>query len=217
MLYLLSIYLPRFQELAWRNSPRCCTELWHIGPAFDGDLRRHPGRCYAHSRSRRRYEAGIEVLLERWLAGEPPKALHAFKAQVRRTRAAARADPRAEPADAPADSRAGHRCQRRRQPRCGRGGGADNPAASGAADSAASSDRARASGGRPTAKGRPSGLHLKTLSRIRRLLSVAPPWRRARTRTFFSLKPVRVCTRRKSLSGDLAWQRSGPSRTFSSC
>ena len=43
-------------------------ELWHIGPAFDGDLRRHPGRCYAHSHSQKQYDAQVDQLAERWLA-----------------------------------------------------------------------------------------------------------------------------------------------------
>ena len=58
MLYLLSFYLPRFLEHPLREKLATVVhELWHIGPGFDGDLRRHPGRCYAHSHSQR-HQAG---------------------------------------------------------------------------------------------------------------------------------------------------------------
>jgi predicted metallopeptidase len=67
-LYLLNFYLPRFQNLPRREKlVTILHELWHIGPAFDGDLRRHPGRCYAHSRSQRDYDAAMEPLAEAWL------------------------------------------------------------------------------------------------------------------------------------------------------
>src|SRR4029077_7666201 len=42
MLYLLSFYLPRFMNLVFREKlVTVFHELWHIGPQFDGDLRRH--------------------------------------------------------------------------------------------------------------------------------------------------------------------------------
>ena len=47
MLYLLSFYMPRFQNLSF--SEKLITilhELWHISPDFDGDLRRLAGRRY---------------------------------------------------------------------------------------------------------------------------------------------------------------------------
>ena len=79
MLYLLSFYLPRFLNLSWRNKlSTVMHELWHIGQEFDGDLRRHPGRCYAHSHSQRQYDALMEQLLDKWLALNPPDAVHAF-------------------------------------------------------------------------------------------------------------------------------------------
>ena len=46
-------------------------ELWHIGPQFDGDLRRFGGRCYAHSRSQRQFDAQVKQLVERWLERRP--------------------------------------------------------------------------------------------------------------------------------------------------
>jgi predicted metallopeptidase len=79
MLYLLSFYLPRFLELPWRGKlATVIHELWHISPEFNGDLRRHPGRCYAHSHSQRQYDLRVEQLVDRWLGLGPPEELHAF-------------------------------------------------------------------------------------------------------------------------------------------
>lgn len=79
MLYILTFYLPRFME----TSPRqklitIFHELWHISPEFDGDLRRHPGRCYAHTHSQKEYDEQMEVLVDQYLAAGPPKSLYAF-------------------------------------------------------------------------------------------------------------------------------------------
>jgi predicted metallopeptidase len=79
MLYLLSFYLPRFQDLPLEEKLTTIVhELWHIGPRCDGDLRRHPGRCYAHSRSKAAFDAWAKALAERWLATQPPPALFDF-------------------------------------------------------------------------------------------------------------------------------------------
>jgi predicted metallopeptidase len=79
MLYLLSFYLPRFMNLPPREKlATVIHELWHISPHFDGDLRRHPGRCYAHTHSQNSYDRQMHALAEKWLALEPPSELHAF-------------------------------------------------------------------------------------------------------------------------------------------
>jgi predicted metallopeptidase len=79
MLYLLSFYLPRFCEHSFREKlATVCHELWHISPAFDGDLRRLEGRCYAHGRSERHYHEQMHRLAERWLALNPPPQVHEF-------------------------------------------------------------------------------------------------------------------------------------------
>ncbi len=79
MLYLLSFYLPRFcnQPLAEKLAT-VIHELWHIGPAFDGDLRRLPGRCFAHGHSEKVYHQQMHGFAAQWLALEPPRALYAF-------------------------------------------------------------------------------------------------------------------------------------------
>jgi len=79
MLYILSFYLPRFMNLDF--SEKLITifhELWHISPSFDGDIRRHPGRCYAHSSSQKEYDAHMAVLSNRYLMQNPPRSLYQF-------------------------------------------------------------------------------------------------------------------------------------------
>ena len=79
MLYVLNFYLPRFLDLVFREKlTTIAHELLHIGPSFDGDLRRFSGRCYAHSHSHRKFDAQAERLAQRWLAGGPEESLYAF-------------------------------------------------------------------------------------------------------------------------------------------
>lgn len=79
MLYLLSFYLPRFLERPFEEKLSTVVhELWHIGPAFDGDLRRHPGRCYAHTHSQKQYDARMGELTQKWLGLDPPSEVYAF-------------------------------------------------------------------------------------------------------------------------------------------
>jgi predicted metallopeptidase len=79
MLYLLSFYLPRFLERPFEDKLATVVhELWHIGPAFDGDLRRHEGRCYVHSPSQKQYDECVGQLARKWLALDPPAELYEF-------------------------------------------------------------------------------------------------------------------------------------------
>ena len=79
MLYILNFYLPRFLDLPFREKlATTLHELWHIGPKFDGDLRRLGGRCFAHGSSQKKYDAHIEALLSRWLSLEPPETIFEF-------------------------------------------------------------------------------------------------------------------------------------------
>lgn len=78
-LYVLTFYLPRFQDLDLREKlVTIFHELWHISPAFDGDIRRHEGRCYAHTGSQAQYDEHMETLVDAWLAQQPPEALWSF-------------------------------------------------------------------------------------------------------------------------------------------
>jgi predicted metallopeptidase len=79
MLYILTFYLPRFLDLAPREKlTTVLHELWHIGPKFDGDVRRLGSRCYAHGSSQKKYDAHVETLLNRWLSQNQPKSLYDF-------------------------------------------------------------------------------------------------------------------------------------------
>jgi predicted metallopeptidase len=79
ILYILSFYLPRFLDLAFREKVSTVIhELWHIGPRFDGDLRRLGGRCFAHGVSQKHYDARVERLVDRWLSLTPPESACAF-------------------------------------------------------------------------------------------------------------------------------------------
>ena len=76
MLYVLRFYLPRFLDLDFREKLiTIFHELWHISPHFNGDLRRHPGRCYAHTHSQAQYDEQMGVLADRWLAERRPEEL----------------------------------------------------------------------------------------------------------------------------------------------
>jgi hypothetical protein len=79
MLYILSFYLPRFFDQSLDEKLiTVLHELWHISPDFDGDLRRHAGRCFAHGTSQRNYDAAMRRLAEAWLAAGPPADLYDF-------------------------------------------------------------------------------------------------------------------------------------------
>ncbi|NQU23810.1 MAG: hypothetical protein HQ567_21220 [Candidatus Nealsonbacteria bacterium] len=79
MLYIVNFYLPRFLNLEFREKLTTVVhELWHVGPKFDGDVRRFAGRCFAHGSSQKRYDATVDVLVDRWLAAGPPDALYTF-------------------------------------------------------------------------------------------------------------------------------------------
>lgn len=79
MLYILTFCLPRFMDLVLREKLiTVLHELWHISPAFDGDIRRHAGRCYAHTHSQKEYDAEMGRLADCWLEQSPPESLYAF-------------------------------------------------------------------------------------------------------------------------------------------
>jgi hypothetical protein len=79
MLYILNFYLPRFLDLPLREKlVTVLHELWHVGPKFDGDVRRLGNRCFAHGSSQKQYDAHVEALLDRWLSFSPPEELYGF-------------------------------------------------------------------------------------------------------------------------------------------
>lgn len=76
ILYLIYFFMPRFGDLPYREGLETVVhELYHISPHFDGDIRRFPGRNYAHGVSQKRYNAAVAALTDRYLAaGEPTAA-----------------------------------------------------------------------------------------------------------------------------------------------
>lgn len=79
MMYILSFYLPRYLDLPFREKLNTVAhELWHIGPKFDGDLRRFDGRCQFHSGSKKHYDAHAQGLVDCWLAEGVEESLYQF-------------------------------------------------------------------------------------------------------------------------------------------
>jgi hypothetical protein len=79
ILYLIYLLIPRFLRLSFQQ--KLCTiihELYHISPACDGDIRRLPGRNFAHGASRRRFDERIEQLGAAYLATTPDPQLLSF-------------------------------------------------------------------------------------------------------------------------------------------
>jgi hypothetical protein len=80
MLYILTFYLPRFHDQTFQEKLiTIFHELWHVSPTFNGDIRRHAGRCYAHTGSQKNYDAHMAQLVDRWIADQlPPETLLSF-------------------------------------------------------------------------------------------------------------------------------------------
>lgn len=79
MLYLLTFYLPRFQDNTFREKMiTVLHELYHISPHFDGDIRRFEGRYHAHSSSQKEYDRLMERYVDEYLQLAPPQELMRF-------------------------------------------------------------------------------------------------------------------------------------------
>jgi hypothetical protein len=52
--------------------------LYHISPAFEGDLRRHAGRCTLHTRSKRGYDTHMAHLARAYLSNGANRSLHGW-------------------------------------------------------------------------------------------------------------------------------------------
>ena len=79
MLYLLTFYLPRFQDNTFREKMiTVLHELYHISPLFDGDIRRFTGRYHAHSGSQKEYDRLMDRYVEEYLQLAPPRELFRF-------------------------------------------------------------------------------------------------------------------------------------------
>lgn len=79
ILYVIYFLVPRFLDLSLREKLiTVFHELYHISPAFDGDIRRFPGRNYAHGSSTRRYNTRMGELVDIYLADHGDPELLAF-------------------------------------------------------------------------------------------------------------------------------------------
>ena len=79
MLYLVTFCLPRFLEQKFDDKLiTLFHELYHIGAAFDGDLRRHEGRYAYHSHSKCRYDAHMAQLARAYLSNGADQPLFSF-------------------------------------------------------------------------------------------------------------------------------------------
>ncbi|HEY6871370.1 MAG TPA: putative metallopeptidase [Geobacteraceae bacterium] len=68
VLYVIYFLVPRFLDLPLREKLiTVFHELFHVSPAFDGDIRRFPGKNYAHGSSTKRYNAYMAKLADAWL------------------------------------------------------------------------------------------------------------------------------------------------------
>lgn len=68
MLYVVYFLVPRFLELPLREKLiTVFHELYHISPACDGDIRRFPGRNYAHGSSTKSYNLLMGKLVDAYL------------------------------------------------------------------------------------------------------------------------------------------------------
>lgn len=79
MLYVLTFCLPRFLDQSFDEKlVTVFHELYHVSPAFDGDLRRHPGRYAVHSHSKDRYDRHMAELVKTYLAEHPDPDVFGF-------------------------------------------------------------------------------------------------------------------------------------------
>jgi hypothetical protein len=75
MLYIVTFCMPRFLDLpAQEKLITVFHELYHIGEKFDGDIRRHAGRCHVHTGSKAGYDAHMGKLVDEYLANHPQQA-----------------------------------------------------------------------------------------------------------------------------------------------
>ncbi len=77
--YLMTFCLPRYANQDFDNKLiTVFHELYHIGPEFDGDLRRHEGQCEIHGDSQKEYDEQMAALAREYLSSNPDPDLLAF-------------------------------------------------------------------------------------------------------------------------------------------
>jgi hypothetical protein len=79
MLYVVTFCLPRFLDGTFEDKfVTLFHELYHISPAFEGDLRNLGGRCRLHSGDKRAYDARMLLLARGYLSGGADPGLSNF-------------------------------------------------------------------------------------------------------------------------------------------
>jgi hypothetical protein len=79
ILYVVYFLVPRFLNLPLREKLiTIFHELYHISPEFNGDIRRFPGKNYAHGSSRKRYNELMARLVDEYLQSLEDDGLTGF-------------------------------------------------------------------------------------------------------------------------------------------
>lgn len=79
ILYVIYFMIPRFIDRPLRDKLiTIFHELYHISPLFDGDIRRFPGRNFAHGCSTEKYNRLMERFVDEYLRVEDSRGLTAF-------------------------------------------------------------------------------------------------------------------------------------------
>ncbi|MSR30522.1 MAG: hypothetical protein EXR99_03355 [Gemmataceae bacterium] len=79
ILYLVTFCLPRFLNQTLESKlVTIIHELFHISPEFNGDLRRHSGRCQWHSHSKKEYDLQMLGIAREYLGKTHRPARHDF-------------------------------------------------------------------------------------------------------------------------------------------
>ena len=79
MLYVVYFLVPRFLNLPFREKlVTIFHELYHISPEFNGDIRRFPGKNYAHGSSRKKFNALMDEFVNSYLEKTADSSLAGF-------------------------------------------------------------------------------------------------------------------------------------------
>lgn len=79
ILYVIYFMIPRFLDRPLRDKLiTIFHELYHVSPLFDGDIRRFPGRNFAHGGSTKKYNRLMEGFVDEYLRLQGSGSLTAF-------------------------------------------------------------------------------------------------------------------------------------------
>ena len=79
MLYVVYFLVPRFLNLPFHEKlVTLFHELFHISPDFNGDIRRFPGKNYAHGCSTRKYNVHMARLVDGYLGKMDDRSMLSF-------------------------------------------------------------------------------------------------------------------------------------------